>query len=37
MQDNVASALCYVLGLVTGIIFLVMAPYSQNRARWLSA
>jgi uncharacterized membrane protein len=31
MQDNVASALCYVLGLVTGIIFLVLEPYSKNR------
>ena len=31
MADNVASALCYVLGFITGIIFLVMAPYNQNR------
>ena len=31
MADNVASALCYVLGLITGIIFLVLAPYTQNR------
>jgi uncharacterized membrane protein len=31
MADNVASALCYVLGLITGIIFLVVQPYSQNR------
>src|ERR1051325_10187817 len=31
MSDNVASALCYVLGLITGIIFLVIAPYNQNR------
>jgi uncharacterized membrane protein len=31
MADNVASALCYVLGLVTGIIFLVIRPYNQNR------
>jgi uncharacterized membrane protein len=31
MTDNMASALCYVLGLVTGIIFLVLAPYNQNR------
>ena len=30
MADNVASALCYLLGLVTGIIFLVMAPYNKN-------
>jgi uncharacterized membrane protein len=32
MQDNVASALCYVLGFITGIVFLVMEPYSRNRA-----
>ena len=31
MADNVAGALCYVLGFITGIIFLVMQPYSQNR------
>jgi uncharacterized membrane protein len=32
METNVASALCYVLGVVTGIIFLVLEPYSKNRA-----
>ena len=32
MADNVASALCYALGLLTGILFLVLAPYNQNRA-----
>lgn len=31
MADNVAGTLCYVLGLITGIIFLVMEPYSKNR------
>ena len=31
MADNAASALCYVLGFITGIIFLVIAPYNQNR------
>lgn len=31
MTENMASALCYALGLVTGIIFLVLTPYSQNR------
>ena len=31
MDNNVASALCYVLGLITGIVFLVMEPYSKNR------
>ena len=30
MADNVASFLCYVLGFITGIIFLVMEPYSRN-------
>jgi uncharacterized membrane protein len=31
MTDNVAGALCYVFGLITGILFLVLAPYNQNR------
>ena len=31
LQDNVASALCYVLGLITGILFLVLAPYNRNK------
>ena len=31
MAENTASALCYLLGLITGIIFLVLAPYNQNR------
>jgi uncharacterized membrane protein len=31
ISENVASALCYLLGLITGIIFLVLAPYNQNR------
>jgi uncharacterized membrane protein len=30
LQTNVAAALCYLLGLVTGIVFLVLAPYNQN-------
>jgi uncharacterized membrane protein len=30
MADNVASALCYVLWMLTGIIFLVIAPYNRN-------
>jgi uncharacterized membrane protein len=32
MQDNVAGALAYVFGLITGILFLVLEPYSHNRA-----
>jgi uncharacterized membrane protein len=31
LQDNMAAALCYVLGLVTGILFLVLQPYNQNK------
>ena len=31
MADNVAATLCYVLGLITGILFLVLAPYNQNK------
>ena len=31
LTENVASALCYVLGFITGIIFLVLTPYNQNR------
>jgi uncharacterized membrane protein len=31
MADNAASALCYVLGLITGILFLVLEPYNKNR------
>lgn len=31
MSENVAGALCYLVGFITGIIFLVLAPYSQNR------
>ncbi|MDX2149704.1 MAG: hypothetical protein SFV54_03145 [Bryobacteraceae bacterium] len=31
LTENVASALCYLLGLFTGILFLVLAPYNQNR------
>jgi uncharacterized membrane protein len=28
---NAASALCYLFGFITGIVFLVLAPYNQNR------
>ncbi len=31
LTENVASALCYLLWLLTGIIFLVIAPYNRNR------
>jgi len=32
MADNVAATLCYVLGLITGILFLILAPYNRNPA-----
>jgi uncharacterized membrane protein len=31
MTDNLAGALCYLVGFITGILFLVLAPYNQNR------
>lgn len=31
MEDNMASALCYLAGWLTGVIFLVLAPYNQNK------
>jgi uncharacterized membrane protein len=31
MSENVAGALCYLVGFITGIIFLVIAPYNQNK------
>jgi uncharacterized membrane protein len=31
MSQNVAAALTYVLGLITGIIFLVLEPYNRDR------
>lgn len=30
LTENLAGALCYSMGLLTGIIFLVLAPYNQN-------
>jgi len=30
LSENAASALCYLVGFVTGILFLVMAPYNAN-------
>jgi uncharacterized membrane protein len=31
LQDNLAGALCYLGSFITGIIFLAIAPYNQNR------
>jgi uncharacterized membrane protein len=31
LSENAASALCYLAGFITGIIFLVLAPYNQNK------
>jgi uncharacterized membrane protein len=30
IDDNVAGALCYLIGFVTGIVFLVLEPYSKR-------
>ena len=30
LSENAACALCYLVGFVTGILFLVMAPYNAN-------
>lgn len=32
MGDNAAGALCYLFGLITGVIFLVLAPYNTRPA-----
>ena len=31
MTNNVAGAFCYILGIITGVIFLVLEPYKNNR------
>jgi uncharacterized membrane protein len=31
LTDNAAGALCYLFGLITGILFLVISPYNTNR------
>ncbi|MDZ7638264.1 MAG: hypothetical protein U5J83_08450 [Bryobacterales bacterium] len=31
LQQNVAAALCYLLGVLSGIIFLVLEPYNKDR------
>jgi uncharacterized membrane protein len=30
MDENVAAALCYLLGVLTGVLFLVLEPYNRN-------
>jgi len=30
LEDNAAGAICYLAGLVTGIIFLILEPYSKR-------
>ena len=32
MEDNVASALCYLFTIITGVVFLVLEPYNKNKA-----
>jgi len=31
LADNVASALCYAVPIITGVLFLVLEPYNRNR------
>jgi len=31
LESNVAGMLCYVLGFITGLIFLLLAPYNADR------
>jgi uncharacterized membrane protein len=31
MEENIASALCYLVGWITGVLFLVLDPYNKNR------
>jgi uncharacterized membrane protein len=31
MTENMAGALCYLAGFITGILFLVLEPYNRNR------
>jgi uncharacterized membrane protein len=31
LSDNIAGALCYLVGIITGIIFLVLAPFNQSK------
>lgn len=31
LDNNVVAALCYALGLLTGVLFLVLEPYNRNR------
>jgi uncharacterized membrane protein len=31
MTNNMAAALCYLLGLITGILFLVLEPYNKDK------
>lgn len=31
MEENMASALCYLVGWLTGVLFLVLEPYNKNK------
>jgi len=31
LTENLAGALCYLIGLITGVLFLVLAPYNQSK------
>ncbi|MCU1337009.1 MAG: hypothetical protein JWO19_2590 [Bryobacterales bacterium] len=30
LEENVAAALCYLVGVLTGVLFLVLEPYNRN-------
>jgi hypothetical protein len=32
IDENVVAALCYLVGVLTGILFLVLEPYNRNAA-----
>ena len=32
MDENLAAALCYLVTIITGVLFLVLEPYNKNRA-----
>ena len=31
ISDELASALCYLVGIISGVLFLLLAPYNRNR------
>ncbi len=31
IPENIAAALCYLIGFITGVLFLVLEPYNRNK------